>query len=190
MSRPQLVLDVAGVITTNLSSTFWIEVARISGISYNSIRSLFKEIREDLWTGRISEADFWIWISKHCPEIEPQAGRSLLAKHLKLLPSAGYLLDWSQKCDIHLLSNHRHEWLEELLEPIRPYLKSITISNQVGCCKPDIEIYEIVKSRINKTKTIYVDDQVKNLDSAKKLGWTPVLADEEGNWTELISKLI
>ncbi|WP_461671151.1 HAD family hydrolase, partial [Mycobacterium tuberculosis] len=91
---------------------------------------------------------------------------------------------------IHLLSNHRHEWLEELLEPIRPYLKSITISSQVGCCKPDIEIFEIVKSRINKTKTLYVDDQEKNLDSAKKLGWTTVHADEDGKWTELISKQI
>ncbi|WP_373231366.1 HAD family hydrolase [Cohnella sp.] len=190
MNKPQLVLDVAGVIVTNFSSTFWGEVAQNTGISFNTIRSLFKEVREDLWSGRISEQDFWRWLSNHCPEIDPLSARVLLSEHLKLLLSAEFLVSWSQKCDIHLLSNHRHEWLEELLEPIKPYLQSITISSQVGCCKPNSAIYEIVKSRINNTNTIYVDDQEKNLDPARRLGWTTVLADEEGNWIGVVSELI
>lgn len=191
MSRPQLVLDVAGVIVTSLSSTFWEEITRNSETSFISIRSLFKqEVRGDLWTGRMSEQDFWNWLSKYCPEIKPQSARRLLSEHLRLLPSADYLSKWNQFSDIHLLSNHRHEWLLDLVEPIIPYLQTITISSQVGYCKPDPAIYEIVKSKINNNTTIYVDDQEKNLDPARKLGWTTVIADEDGKWTEQITKLI
>ncbi|MFB5267856.1 hypothetical protein ACE41H_13895 [Paenibacillus enshidis] len=37
---------------------------------------------------------------------------------------------------------------------------------------------------------IYVDDQEKNLVPAKELGWTAVLADSEGQWTERVSYLL
>ncbi|WP_208918602.1 hypothetical protein [Paenibacillus uliginis] len=59
MNKPQLVLDIAGVIVTNLSPSYWEEIAQIADISYNTIKELFKqEARDALWTGRMSEQQF------------------------------------------------------------------------------------------------------------------------------------
>ena len=190
MSKPQLVLDAAGVIVTNLSESFWEEIAQNSKVSFSDFRASFKkEIREALWTGEISEEEFWRWLALQCSEIE-QDYAGILRKHLKLLPNTNWLPIWSKVADIHLLSNHRHEWLLGLLEPLSLYLKTITISSQVGCCKPDLAIYEIVRSNTKKNRTIYVDDQEKNLEPARRIGWTTVIADEEGKWTEEVTKLL
>lgn len=192
MSRTQLILDVAGVIVTNFSSTYWVEIAQLSQTPSNTIKELIKkEVREALWTGSMSEQDFWEWLNSHCKAtIEPKTARELLKKHLELLPSANHVSEWSQSADIHLLSNHRHEWILELLEPIRPYLQTITISSQVGCCKPEPEIYNIVQAKINNNRTIYVDDQEKNFIPARELGWTTKIADIEGRWADEITKLL
>jgi hypothetical protein len=79
MNKPQLILDIAGVILTNLSPTFWQEIALAAEMPYDSLKAVFKnEVREDLWTGRISEEDFWVWLNKHCPIVEPQYARNLI----------------------------------------------------------------------------------------------------------------
>ena len=191
MSKPQLVLDAAGVIVTNLSETFWEEISQNSNVAFSDFRSSFKkEIREALWTGSICEEEFWKWLALQCSGVEYDYARGILIKHLKLLPSTNWLPRWSKVADIHLLSNHRHEWLLEPLEPLSLYLKTITISSQVGCCKPDPAIYEIVRLKIKKNRTIYVDDQERNLEPARRIGWTTVLADEEGKWTETVTNLL
>lgn len=100
MNKPQLVLDIAGVIVTNLSPSYWEEIAHISDISYNTIKQLFKlEARDALWTGRMSEQQFWEWLSLNCPTIESQYARQLIDKHLKVLPAIEHLEHWSQIAD-------------------------------------------------------------------------------------------
>jgi FMN phosphatase YigB (HAD superfamily) len=187
--RPQLVLDVAGVIVTNLSSSFWEGIARISQTSFATISERFKqEVREALWTGRMSETEFWAWLCRLCPRIEPEEASLMLLSQLTHLPTIHSLEGWSRTADIHLLSNHRHEWLQELLQPIRSYIHSVTISSQVGCCKPDPSIYRVVQSLLKSDHVIYVDDQERNLAPAREMGWTTILADENGLWTVEVNK--
>ncbi len=50
--------------------------------------------------------------------------------------------NWSQIADIHLLSNHRTEWLFPTMATISEFIKSVTISSAVGFCKPHREIYD------------------------------------------------
>lgn len=188
-SKPQLILDVAGVLVTNLSATYWQEASLNSELHFDSLRTLFKnEVREALWTGKMSEEQFWEWLNKQCPMLETHSARDLLVGHLKLLPAIEHLDKWSRLSDIHLLSNHRMEWLSDLLEPINSYIKSMTISSEVGCCKPDPLIYKLVESRLtNHERILFVDDQEKNLIPAKQLGWTTIRADTEGKWTDEVS---
>jgi len=65
MSRTQLILDVAGVIVNNFSSTYWIELAHLFKTPPNTIKELLikKEIREALWTGGMNEQDVWEWLN-------------------------------------------------------------------------------------------------------------------------------
>lgn len=62
-------------------------------------------------------------------------------------------------------------------------LQEHTISNQVGYCKPNIEIYELIQSLIYGTA---LDDQAKNMKPAAKLGWETLLADEQHHWNVVI----
>lgn len=58
-AKPQLVLDLAGVLVSNFSSTFWLQLSKGTEISFQDIREQFDQIRKDLWTGKIKEDDFW-----------------------------------------------------------------------------------------------------------------------------------
>lgn len=192
MNRPQLILDVAGVIVTNLSPSYWEEISKIAGVTYESLKTQFKnDIREAFWTGKISEEAFWQWLKTQCASVETQYAQKLLSSHLTRLPAMDHLSNWSQLADIHLLSNHRNEWLDPLLNPIKPYIKSITISSVVGFCKADPKIYEIVNSKIDtKQAAIFVDDQEKNMKPAKDLGWNTLIADKEGQWIEYLTVIL
>ncbi|MBE9916457.1 HAD-IA family hydrolase [Paenibacillus donghaensis] len=190
-SKPQLVLDIAGVLVNNISFDFWKELGRESGVTFQAIKEKFDEIRRDLWTGILSEDQFWIWLVDCFTGINKERSKDILIKSLKLLPSAHYLEQWSQQADIHLLSNHCKEWIEPVLTSIKEYTKSVTISNQIGLCKPDIQIYELVELNLgSRERVLYIDDQEKNLKSAIKLGWNTLLADNQNKWVKDVETFI
>jgi HAD superfamily hydrolase (TIGR01509 family) len=192
MRKYQLILDIAGVIITNLSPQYWNDISNAAGISSDDLKIRFnKEIREDFWTGKLTEDDFWQWLIKLCQTIDMQKAKSILLENLRPLPAFDYIAKWSELADIHLLSNHRKEWLDPLLKPIKKYTKSINISSTVGFCKPNLEIYNIINSNLHtKHEVMFVDDQDKNLKPAKSLGWSTLIADTEGEWIETIEKLL
>ncbi|WJH29729.1 HAD-IA family hydrolase [Paenibacillus sp. CC-CFT742] len=189
--KPQLVLDIAGVLITNLSSSFWQELAGHAGTTFPIFIEQLSVIRIDLWTGKLKEEQFWIWLQSQYPKIDKTYAYELLERTTKKLPAIHYLERWSQHADIHLLSNHCHEWVKPILLTIEKHTKSITISNQVGFCKPQREIYEIVESHMNfRTRIIFVDDQSKNFKPAMELGWETMLADEQHHWIEKLDHIL
>lgn len=185
-TKPQLVLDLAGVLVSNFSSSFWRSLTQSNVSSFEYIRKQFDEIRKDLWTGNMSEDQFWIWLSTRIDGINIEAARGMLIELLKPLPAIEYLERWSHIADIHILSNHCKEWLESTLTRIEPYSKSITISNQVGLRKPELEIYKLVERNFENYDPnqwiLYIDDQEKNFKPAIELGWNTLLADNEHKW--------
>ncbi|CAM3949671.1 HAD-IA family hydrolase [Cohnella lubricantis] len=190
-SKPQLVLDIAGVLVNNISSDFWEELGRESGVTFQVIKERFDEIRRNLWTGILREDQFWIWLVDCFPGINKERSKENLIRSLELLQPAGYLEQWSQNADIHLLSNHCKEWIDPILTSIKRYTKNVIISNQVGLCKPDTQIYELIESRFeSKDRVLYVDDQEKNLKPANKLGWNTLLADNQNKWVNDVERFI
>jgi putative hydrolase of the HAD superfamily len=182
--RPQLVLDVAGVLIGNFPAEFWGRLAERAGCSDRDLKERFRrEIRRDLWTGQMKESEFWAWLHACYPGVDPGWARDLLGSSLKPLPALGRLADWCRLADVHLLSNHCREWLSPFLRDVEPALRSATISNQVGCCKPEPDIYRMVDDRCGDSRNIlFVDDQTKNLEPAARLGWRTLLADDLGLW--------
>ncbi|UVI28023.1 HAD-IA family hydrolase [Paenibacillus spongiae] len=182
--KPQLILDIAGVLVSNLSSDYWGELAHAAGIRVENFKQRFnEEIKADLWTGRIDEGEFWAWVKKHWPAVDIHQAQLSLSKHLVRLPAYEYLPQWSEAAEIHLLSNHRHEWLAPHLEGIERYLTSMTISSVAGCRKPDPVIYERVQAKLNPhAPALFVDDQERNLEPARSIGWRTLAADESGEW--------
>lgn len=191
-AKPQLVLDLAGVLVSNFSSAFWHTLAEGSEISFQEIRVQFDEVRRDLWTGKMKEDEFWGWMSLRMKQINKEEARELITQSLQPLPGLNYLAQWSEIADIHVLSNHCKEWLEPILEKVEPYARSITISNQVGLRKPDLQIYKHVVKQFERSErtVVYVDDQEKNLKPAIDLGWKTLLADQEHKWIDQVGPML
>lgn len=192
--KPQLVLDLAGVLVSNFSSAFLGKISLDSNVSFQDMKVQFDEIRKELWTGEMKEEQFWTWLSERI-KIDKEEARGQLINSLEPFPAINYLEHWSRSADIHILSNHCHEWLEPILCKIKPYTISVTISNQVGLRKPDILIYKHVEQFFKldedaKPTVLYVDDQEKNLKPAVELGWSVLLADKENKWLNKVEPIL
>lgn len=192
MTRPQLVLDIGGVLATNLSPLFWQLIAAEAAVSEDALYEAYKrQISEQLWTGSLSEEQFWSWIKVQAPNIQAQQARSFIDRSLQPLPALEKIAEWSLIADIHLLSNHLPAWVEPIVNPINKYLKSITISSETGLRKPHPDIYRRMASHLPKdTVVLFVDDQHKNLKQAASLGWRTLLADEDSRWISMVLPLL
>lgn len=192
MMRPQLVLDIGGVLATNLSPLFWRLLALEANVSEEALYSEYKrQISEHLWTGSISEEQFWVWIKKHTPLLSSERARTFIDRSLQPLPALAKIADWNDIADIHLLSNHLPAWIEPIVKPISPYLKSVTISSEAALKKPHPEIYARAAAFIpSGSHVLFVDDQEKNIRQAASLGWRTLLADEDGQWISFVLPLL
>lgn len=184
MIRPQLVLDIGGVLATNLSPLFWQLLAAESRVSEDVLYGEYKQqVSEQLWTGVISEEQFWNWVKVYAPLLHLEKGRGFIERSLLPLPALAKVSEWSEAADIHLLSNHLAAWVDPIVLSIKPYLKSLTISNEVGLKKPHPDIFaKVIEKLPAGSPVLFVDDQRKNTKQAASLGWRTLLADEEGFW--------
>jgi len=191
MGKTQLVLDAAGVIMTNIPASYWKSLADQAGVTVDELVSYFQtELKVPLWTGKISEPEFWERIKKRYPSVDLAQTRAELLAGLRLLPTAERLSEWSRRFDLHLLSNHRTEWLLDVLRPVLNCFVTVTVSNEAGMCKPFPEIFALVQSKLPPgAPIVYVDDQEKNLKPAREIGWKTILADEEGTWVGKVEEL-
>lgn len=130
-------------------------------------------------TGKLPLREYyWQWLATLYPRTDKVHTYNLLNLIFRSL---------ELKADIHLLSNPCQEWLVPMLNKAARYTKSITITNQVGFCKSDHEIYEIVEKQMdNKGAVLYIDNQEKNFKPTKELGWD-TLADQHHKWIEEIN---
>lgn len=184
-----VVLDIAGVIATNFSPTFWSILSNQFNIPYDDLVIFKDEIRNDLWTGAIVEEEFWYRLTEKFPTIDADYANDTLLTTIKPLPARELIPEWSKYADIHLLSNHRKEWLNHIIEPIQDNVNTITISSEVGFCKPQSEIFLKAAEHINlEKKTVFIDDQEKNLIVPHNLGWHTFLADKNGDWVQKVDQ--
>lgn len=184
--KPHLVLDVGGVLLANITPVFWEEAAELIKVPYSTLRNHYKDqIRQQLWNGTISEAEFWTWLQKQSSNEKVVLSNVHVTKHLQPLPAWDRLKEWSKCFQIHLLSNHRAEWIVPVLEPISDYITSMTISSTVGCSKPDPGIFQLVQEQLPGSQpVVFVDDAEQNLAMGRAIGWTTILADADHQWID------
>ncbi|MBB2481980.1 hypothetical protein H5P36_17545 [Bacillus sp. APMAM] len=163
LKKVDLILDIAGVIATNFSPIFWRDLSIKFGIIYDDLIEFKNEIRKDLWTGKIDDQEFWDRFLKKFPTIDIVYAKTKLLAVIKPLPALAEIPKWSKYANIHLLSNHRIEWVNHIIIPVEKYIRSITISSDIGLCKPQVEIYLKVNLHLNNQHCVlFVDDQEKN----------------------------
>lgn len=104
-----------------------------------------------------------------------------LIEIIKILKSKDY--------KIGLLSNYGLELRDKLKkDDIYDLFDTIIVSSEVGCQKPDQEIFEILFTNlgVKPEEVIFTDDAPKSLEKADVIGYFPILyKDNESFKTEL-----
>lgn len=88
-----------------------------------------------------------------------------------------------KKYNFVLLSNDVSEWSSYITEyyHLNKYFKCKVVSGDVKCRKPEKKIYELTLEQIEKSpdECIFIDNSVKNLDAAEKMGIYPILFNRD-----------
>jgi len=94
---------------------------------------------------------------------------------------------------IALLSNNSVELKQRLVEDgIFDLFDVIIISAEVGYQKPEPEIFDVLfkKLDLKSDEVIFVDDTLKSLEGANKIGYIPILFEDNENLKNELSKLL
>lgn len=183
MAEPQgLLLDWGGVMTTSLYGSF-ASFCETEGIDPTVMGKVFRkdqaarELLFDFECGRIGELTFEPGLAKALGVANHDGLVRRLFGGMKLEHSMIEAVKRIRGAGIRtgLLSNSWGEstYPRELL----PKLFDVTvISGEEGVRKPEAEIYEIARSRIELPfeQLVFVDDLPFNLDPARELGMTAV----------------
>lgn len=189
--RRLLVLDVCGVLLGEPTEPLFRVVAREAGTSPDRVRAVFRHyFRDELWSGRLDETDFWPAFATACGVgIPSPAWPTLLRSAMAPLPAAAYVSRWSRSAQIWLLSNHRHEWLIPALQDAGLHLlaRRLFISSQTGHVKPGPAAYvQILDNAAPGDSLLYVDDKPDNVRAFRELGVGGLVADARGEWTRSV----
>jgi len=187
-----LVLDVGGVLATNLTPRLWQDLAHLANTSLDTMYASYKkEISKKLWTGECSEAQFWQWLESYGVQLSVSNQRQLITEALQPLPALDYLEQWSKLADIYIMSNHLSDWLQPLLAPYQSYIKSTHVSDQIRLSKPNSKWFQLLHEQfIDASSVWFVDDSANNIAAAESLGWHSLLADQNQDWiTTLTAQL-
>ncbi|MCR8656347.1 HAD-IA family hydrolase [Paenibacillus endoradicis] len=184
-----LVLDVGGVLATNLTPRLWQDLANLANISVDTMYASYKnEISKKLWTGECTEGEFWQWLESYGVQLTRDSQRQLITQALQPLPALDYLEYWSKLADIHIMSNHLSDWLQPLLAPYQPYIKWTHVSDQIRLSKPNPKWFQLLHEQFIEGSSIwFVDDSASNILAAKSLGWHTLLADQSQEWIATLS---
>jgi HAD superfamily hydrolase (TIGR01509 family) len=92
-----------------------------------------------------------------------------------------------------IASNHLtsiNNWIKKV--GIKKHLYKIIISADIGVSKPDPKFYKILieKTKENPENILFVDDQIENIESAKKFRLKTLHYDSQNNLTEEILKVL
>lgn len=76
--RPQIVLDIAGVLLSNMSLTCWKDMSEETNLSAESLKVHFAGIKRKLWTGMMREEEFWQSLKEMYPELSISRAKDIL----------------------------------------------------------------------------------------------------------------
>ena len=91
-----------------------------------------------------------------------------------------------------LLSNAPEGLVENIIKhlKIEDIFDNTIISYKLKIAKPDIRIYKEVYKYIDKdSKILFIDDNIKNLNPVKELGWNTILYKDFDNFIEEFDKI-
>jgi putative hydrolase of the HAD superfamily len=162
-----------------------------------------KGIFLDVESGEIDADTFCRLLCAHAGKDIPHEAIVCAWKSIISRPAAyklDYLLELRKTCKLYLLSNNNPilmEWARSADfspngHPISFYFDKLYVSYEMKCVKPDRAIYEIMMkdSGVTPSESLFIDDGIHNIQTAKELGFHTYLARNGADWREPVQEIL
>jgi len=183
---PIVILDLGSVIINLDVNRTWSALKRMAGSQWARLEQEAQKSRlyDFFETGVVSVDQFREFFNYHLSESIP-AERFDVSFNAMLLDIPASRIEFLRKLGkrkrLILLSNtnpiHMAQINSDLqrfhgLPDLNPLFERVYLSYEVGCRKPEPEIYQHVlkDASLDPAQCLFVDDTAKNLDAAAKLG--------------------
>ncbi len=191
LKKPKLlVLDGQGVVFDAPIKSFLLLFTRHNNLAYESVIGRWQDrLRHLAWTGAIEDEALWNELAGRKVDVK-QTMRSLSASY-RPGPVAKYLISWSRRVPIWLLSNHRSHWVLPQLDSLNlaGTFQQMLISDLTGIVKPDPNAFtQLLNGDVAAEDILFVDDQIHNARAADKLGLRTIHASPELPWVNEIDR--
>lgn len=175
--------DIGNVFMT--FDNIFTKVAKDLNIDKNLIDEAEEVYDIDANLGEIDIPEVWVKICKDLNIINGEKYpiiESWVSDYEAILPMHELAKKVAEKYKVGILSNYYRDFFEEAtLQGFIPKIKfdEIIISAEVGCMKPEEEIYKIAQERCGykSDEIFFIDDKKENLFAASKFGWQTFLFD-------------
>ena len=181
-----VIFDWGGVISRRPSGATRRALERRLGLEPGRLGDFFGG---DDWllhsTGLQGEAEFWERVCAGFPVAPDRELAATTWRHIFVEPPVrsglvAILRELRGRVRVGLLSNAGTS-LRKIASPLLGSFDDVVISAEVGCHKPDREIFDLALSRLGTepNATLFVDDLSHNVAAARELGirahrfWTP-----------------
>lgn len=148
----------------------------------SSAKSRWAVIRQPFWEGKMSDQQMW---STLAPGADSLRLREELEARYAPGPYYHHLMATHHPC--WLLSNHRTQWLTPRLERfgLASRFEKVLVSDELQAAKPSFESFAPVIGVMRSNRVTFVDDNVQNVEAARRFGMDAVLADEGIDWSAI-----
>ena len=197
MDEKIILFDVGGVIVNWKDEWLFKEIESRYKIPNDVLIKRFDLHRGALFTGKISEFDFWrivlegYFTRSENFEIIDQVFQERSSINEDILSLAKKLGNSHHR--IGILSNITPQTRISLNEKkIFEFFKYKFFSDLIGFAKPDPNIFHFVKNNLNEplTEILLIDDKIENIEAAKKSGFKTIHFDGALNLKSQISEFL
>lgn len=161
----------------------------------NSISLGLVKAVESFSRGQMTSREYWRIYAKvlNIPEYSPRKLKNLYLEYNPRHNMLDILKSLSLKYPITLLSNLNIDMKTAIIKglDINKYFKHMIFSSDVGLLKPELAIYHLALNALGlpASETLFVDDELKNIESASKLGIQTILFKSEQQFRKELDEL-
>jgi putative hydrolase of the HAD superfamily len=174
MNHSSIIFDFFGVICSEVAP-FWLA----KYLTKPDAETIKRTLVDAADRGQLSQRELFVGLASLAKSTPERVEREWL-EYVHIDSTVVALIrDLGHIYKVGLLSNAPSQFIRGILERegLRPLFDSIVISSEIGCAKPDRQIYEqmIRDLAVNAREAIMVDDNPVNVAGANAVGITGVL---------------
>ena len=198
MTIKALIWDMEGVLMLTDESDLPMKVAKALNAPYEKVREIFfSDYNDRVDLGEVTQDQF----NEYILDILQMPGEN---KYLieKIINEDFYIdeellkkiIGMRRDYKMGLISNYSNELRKKIENEwaFKSAFDEIIISCEVCLIKPDPEIFNLMLDRlgVRADESVFIDDRIKNIDGAKKMGFHTIFYTNKGQAMEELARIL